>query len=74
MAGKNNPYVPASVSGKSTQDNTVGDGGHFIQRVLDKLCRQNRDCARSVEDLYNCQKPKEATSPKKGKSMDPETR
>ncbi|XP_060602002.1 E3 ubiquitin-protein ligase UBR3-like, partial [Ruditapes philippinarum] len=74
MAGKGNLYVPASVSAKTSQDTSVGDGAHFINRLLDKLCTKNRDCARAVEDLYNSQRPKEGAIPKKGKATDPESR
>lgn len=73
MAGKSNPYVPASVAARNVSSANTGEGASVVERVLDKLCR-NRDCSKAIEDLYKGQKPKEGASPKKGKSMDPETR
>ncbi|KAH3873585.1 hypothetical protein DPMN_036823 [Dreissena polymorpha] len=51
-----------------------GNGEFYVKKILDKLCQSSTDCARAVEDLYQANKPKEAGTSKKGKSMDTETR
>ena len=70
MTGKSSSYVPISVSGRTVSDSDIGEGSHFVQRLLDKLCQQSMDCARLVEELYQTQVPKEgaASTSKKGKS------
>ena len=70
MTGKSLSYVPISVSGRTVSDSDIGEGSHFVQRLLDKLCQQSMDCARLVEELYQTQVPKEgaASTSKKGKS------
>ena len=77
MTAKPGSYVPISVSGRTVSDSNIGDGSHFVQRLLDKLCQQSMDCARMVEELYRSQAPKEGTAStsKKGKgSVDKEER
>ncbi|KAL3831654.1 hypothetical protein ACJMK2_023382, partial [Sinanodonta woodiana] len=60
MLGKTSTYVPLSVSNKTLSESNVGDGQHFIQRLLDRMCRKNPDCARKVEEICSGQAPKDA--------------
>ena len=68
MTGKPWSYVPTSVTGKAVSDSNVGDGSHFVQQLLDKLCQQSLDCARLVEEMYQSHSPKEGATLKKGKA------
>ncbi|KAH3873647.1 hypothetical protein DPMN_036884 [Dreissena polymorpha] len=74
LSGKSNSYAPPSVSGNGSGMENGGNGEFYVKKVLDKLCQSSTDCARAVEDLYQANKPKEAGTSKKGKSMDTETR
>ena len=81
LAGKSKSFVPQSVSsggagksGSSSEEN-FATGAYYVQRVLNKLCQNSADCARVLEDQYHAQQqPKETHTPRKGKSMDNETR
>lgn len=74
LAGKSKPYVPPSVSAQPSSGDNDSSGAYYVQRVLNKLCQQNAECARTVEDCYNNQQSKEGASAKKGKPVDNETR
>ena len=76
MTGKTSSYTPISVSGHPVSDSSIGDGSHFIQQLLDRLCQQSLDCARMMKDIYHSHTPKEgASTSKKGKgSLDNEER
>ncbi|XP_052267250.1 E3 ubiquitin-protein ligase UBR3-like [Dreissena polymorpha] len=74
LSGKSNSYAPPSVCGNGTGMENGGNGEFYVKKILDKLCQSSTDCARAVEDLYQANKPKEAGTSKKGKSMDTETR
>ena len=76
MTAKPGSYVPISVSGRPVADSIIGDGSHFVQQLLDRLCQQSLDCARMVEEIQRSHSPKAgASTSKKGKgSLDNEER
>ena len=57
LSGKEGQYVPLSRSNRSISDAPIGDGPHFVGRVLDKLSHQSTSCARTIEELYSVMSP-----------------
>ena len=53
----------------------IGDGPHFIGKVLDKLCRMSEENNRLVKEIYQSNLPKDGSAGQMGKGgMDKEER
>ncbi|KAJ8313482.1 hypothetical protein KUTeg_008043 [Tegillarca granosa] len=72
LTNKQCSYVPLSVSNRQSNNSLIGDGPHFVAKVLDQICKANIECAKHTEEVYRTLLPKD--SPKKKESHDKEER
>ncbi|KAK6165726.1 hypothetical protein SNE40_022591 [Patella caerulea] len=59
LAGKQNSYIPITVKKREPVTSCIGDGLHFISRLLDSIANTNSECAAVVKQVYTACKPKD---------------
>ncbi|KAL5006565.1 hypothetical protein ScPMuIL_015371 [Solemya velum] len=62
LSGKQDSYVPLSFSMRQLSTSRIGDGPHFIGKLLDRLSQKSTICAKQIEEVIHSLKVQDTTS------------